>query len=154
MNSKIYGNKVNLPDDVLKYLEDCFNTVPNGHDEIDGYRRNIELRNSKCITYQQLKRIKNWFDQYQGDKTDAPFILNGADFMKTWVGNTLDSMRNSAEINSKEFEPEYIEVPSDDFIDISTLNRPSKSHKKSVEKYDSAVTESLKRINQIMKKLI
>lgn len=153
MNSKIYGDTIKLPNDILKYLEDCFNAVPNGHDEIDGYRRNIELRNSGNVTYQQLKRIKNWFDKYQGDKKDAPFVLNGADYMKTWVNSTLESMRNGAEINSKDFEPEYIETPSNDFIDISTLNRPSKSHKKSVEKYDSAVTESLKRINEIMKKL-
>lgn len=153
MNSKIYGDTIKLPDEVLQYLEDCFNTIENGHDEMDGYRRNIELRDSGNVTYQQLKRIKNWFDGYQGDKKDAPFILNGADYMKTWVDNTLDSMRNGSEIRSKEFEPEYIENPANDFIDVSTLNRPSKSHKKSVEKYDSAVTESLKRINEIMKKI-
>lgn len=154
MNSKIYGHTIKLPDEVLKYLEDCFNTIDNGHDEMDGYRRNIELRDSKCVTYQQLKRIKNWFENYSGDKTDAPFILNGADYMKTWVDSTLDGLRNSSEISSKEFEPEYIENPANDFIDVSTLNRPSVSHKKTVDKYDSAVTESLKRINEIMKKLI
>jgi hypothetical protein len=33
-------------------------------------------------------------------------------------------------------------------------NRPSKSHQSSVDRYDSAVTESLKRINDLIKKII
>ena len=33
-------------------------------------------------------------------------------------------------------------------------NRPSKNHSKTVDKYNTAVTESLKRINDLIKKII
>jgi hypothetical protein len=37
---------------------------------------------------------------------------------------------------------------------LNHQNRPSKSHKTSVEFYDLEVTESLKRINDLIKKII
>ena len=37
---------------------------------------------------------------------------------------------------------------------INDMNRPSKSHKTSIGDYDLQVTESLKRINEIIKKII
>lgn len=154
MNSKLYGNKVELPEEVVGYLNDCFNHVPNANDSIDGYRRNIDLRNNQFVTYQQLKRIKSWFDNYKGDGKDAPYILNGAEYMKNWVNTTLDQMRNGTESNSQDYKPEYIIEPSNEFKNVQNLNRPTVSHKKTIEKYDTAVTESLKRINQIMKKII
>jgi hypothetical protein len=154
MNSKLYGNKIELPEEVVGYLNDCFNHIPNASDSIDGYRRNIDLRKNKSITYQQLKRIKNWFDNYDGDGKDAPFILNGADYMKNWVNSTLNHLRNKTQSSSQEYKPEYNIDPSNEFENIQNLNRPTLSHKKTIEKYDTAVTESLKRINQIMKKLI
>lgn len=154
MNSQLYGHKIQLPEEVIGYLDDCFNHVQGADESMDGYRRNIDLRKNGNVTYQQLKRIKNWFDKYQGDGTDAPFILNGADYMKNWVNNTLTHLRNQTTSFSDEYQPEYIVEPSNEFQNIEKLNRPSQSHKRSIEKYDSAVTESLKRINQLMKKLI
>ena len=154
MNNELYGHKVEIPEEVIGYLNDCFNQVQGANDSMDGYRRNIDLRNKGQISYQQLKRIKNWFDNYQGDGTDAPFILNGAEYMKNWVNNTLTHLRNQTTSTSDEYEPEYIVEPSQDFQNIEKLNRPSVAHKRTIEKYDSAVTESLKRINQIMKKII
>ena len=38
--------------------------------------------------------------------------------------------------------------------DLKNVNRPSKSHKSNVEFYDLEVTESLKRINDLIKKII
>jgi hypothetical protein len=37
---------------------------------------------------------------------------------------------------------------------ITDMNRPSKSHKTSIGDYDLQVTESLRRINDLMKKII
>jgi hypothetical protein len=153
MNSELYGNKIELPEEVIGYLDDCFNSVQ-ADKSVDGYRRNIDLRKTRSVTYQQLKRIKNFFDNYQGDGKDAPFILNGADYMKNWVNSTLTHMRSGTQSNSDEYMPEYIVEPSEDFMNVQNLNRPSVSHKNTIQKYDTAVTESLKRINQLMKKII
>ena len=35
-----------------------------------------------------------------------------------------------------------------------TMNRPSQSHNSVINKYDTAVTENLKRINELMKKIL
>ena len=153
MNSELYGNKIELPEEVIGYLDDCFNSVQ-ADKSVDGYRRNIDLRKNRSVTYQQLKRIKNFFDNYQGDGKDAPFILNGADYMKNWVNSTLTHMRSGTQSNSDEYMPEYIVEPSEDFMNVQNLNRPSVSHKNTIQKYDTAVTESLKRINKLMKKII
>jgi hypothetical protein len=45
-------------------------------------------------------------------------------------------------------------IQQHDKNNIKNLNRPSKSHSDNVGYYDLAVTESLKRINDLMKKII
>ena len=95
MNSSLYGKTIQIPDKMLEYLETCFEHIPNSDASIEGHKRNEELRNSGYVTYQQLGRIKHWFDNYIGDKTDAPFTLNGADYMKNWVDTTIDGLRRN-----------------------------------------------------------
>jgi hypothetical protein len=38
--------------------------------------------------------------------------------------------------------------------DLTAMNRPSKSHNNPVDQYNIKITENLKRINEIMKKII
>ena len=85
MNKDLYGEVIYLPKEVLDNLTVCFQYVPNSDQNTEGHRRNEELRKNGYVTYQQLGRIKNYFDNYDGDKKDYPFILNGGDYMKTWV---------------------------------------------------------------------
>ena len=44
-----------------KYLDECFNSAIGADDSTEGFRRNKELRDKGNISYQQLKRMKNWF---------------------------------------------------------------------------------------------
>ena len=50
----------------------------------EGYNRNKELQNQKFITYKQLKRIKNFFDNFKGNQKEPSFILNGGVEIKNW----------------------------------------------------------------------
>lgn len=156
MNSELYGNIVNLPEDVLKYLGDCFNSAIGADDSTEGFRRNKELREKGTISYQQLKRMKNWFDGFNGHQNDLPFILNGGDYVKNWVNNTLTSMRDgnhlSKKIKSVALDNQFID--SHEKNNIINQNRPSKSHHSNIEDYNLEITESLKRINEIIKKII
>ena len=88
MNSNLYNNIAIIPDSLIKHLNDCFGSVQ-GDTNTEGFSRNQDLRKSKKATYQQIKRIKNWFDSYSGNKEDAPFILNGGDRMKGWCDEVL-----------------------------------------------------------------
>ena len=156
MNKDLYGQVINIPKEISEYLEVCFNHLTNSDPNSEGYKRNQELRDTGYVTYQQLGRIKNWFDNYSGDGKDAPYVLNGADYMRSWVDRTLESLRNGDSM-SKKIDSEYMPEPIDDkLIDdmgwLSNMNRPSKEHSKFSD--DIKITEELKKINNIMKKLI
>ncbi len=156
MNKDLYGHMVPLPEDVIVYLGQCFDSAHGADENTEGYKRNKDLRDTKEVTYQQLKRMKNWFDEFNGHENELPHILNGGHYVKGWVNNTLDSMRDNVQ-NTK--QNKSVVLPNQ-FIQphekngINDMNRPSKSHKTSIGDYDLQVTESLKRINEIIKKII
>lgn len=43
------------------------------------------------ISYNEMKRIKNWFDKNQNATKTKQYELYGGEVMKTWVNNQLDS---------------------------------------------------------------
>lgn len=156
MNSNLYNKTIELPKEIMEYLETCFEHIPNSDTSIEGHKRNEELRNSGYVTYQQLGRIKNWFDKYDGDGTDAPYILNGADYMKNWVESKIQDLRkqdSSSNEIEQEFVPDKIDINSiKDLGPIADMLRPSKEH--STFAQDVRIREDLDRINQIIKKII
>lgn len=156
MNKDLYGHKVPLPEDVITYLGQCFEAAKGANETTEGYKRNQELRDSKEVTYQQLKRMKNFFDKYNGHDNELPFILNGGHYVKGWVDKTLGSMRNDVklgkEVKSEVLPNQFIQPHEKD--GIKNMNRPSKSHSTNVEDYDMAIVENLKRINNLIKKII
>jgi len=155
VNKDLYGQNIELPKEIIEYLETCFNHVTDSNANTEGHNRNQELRDTGYVTYQQLGRIKNWFDNYTGDGKDAPFILNGGDYVKNWTNTTLDHLRNDDSMNKQvrqDYHPEPIDQKLiDDMGWLTDMNRPSKEHSKFVD--DVAITETLKRINEIMKKI-
>ncbi len=156
MNSNLYNKTIELPKEVVEYLQVCFDHIPNSDPTIEGHKRNEELRDTGYVTYQQLGRIKNWFDNYEGDGTDAPFILNGADYMRNWVENTIQGLRKNDNF-SNQVQNDYMPDEIDDKLikdlgPIADMLRPSKEH--STFSQDVRIKEDLDRINQIMKQII
>ena len=156
MNSNLYNKTIELPEEVLEYLQTCFDHIPNSDPSIEGHKRNEELRNSGYVTYQQLGRIKHWFDNYEGDGKDAPYILNGADYMKNWVENTIQGLRKNDNFTDK-VKDEYMPDDLDDTLiknlgPLADMARPSKEH--STFTQDVRIKEDLDRINDIIKKII
>jgi hypothetical protein len=156
VNKDLYGKKIEIPEDVVGYLQQCHDNAKGANDSTEGYRRNKELRNSGYVTYQQLKRIKNFFDNFNGHENDLPFILNGGHYVKGWVDRMLDSMRDGISIPKKTkslvLPNQYLQPHTKN--DLTTMNRPTKSHSSKLEKYNLAITEDLKRINDLIKKII
>lgn len=154
MNSELYGKVIKVPDDVLKYLEQCFNAAQNADDTTEGYKRNREIRSTGEVTYQQLSRMKNWFDNFNGFETDFAFVLNGGHYVRNWVENILRSMRDQSEldkeIKSTVLPNQYID--SHEKNDLRTMNRPSASHSTPTEYYNIKITENLLRIKDLIKK--
>jgi len=155
VNSELYGQMIEVPKELLDHLEYCFNQVPNSDTTVEGHKRNIFIRNNKSLTYQQLCRIKNWFDNFDKDKYSAPYILNGGDYMRNWTQTTIDGLRRGTERGQFKDEIMPEDIPQD-LIDnmgwLSNMNRSSKSHSSEVD--GLKITESINRINKIIKKII
>lgn len=156
MNSSLYNKTIEVPKEIHEYLQTCFDMFPNSDPSVEGHKRNEELRNSGYVTYQQLGRMKNWFDNYDGDGKDAPFILNGADYVKNWVNQTLTDLRNGDsqhKSNKDNYMPAQIDNDLADKMGwLADMNRPTKDHSTFVQ--DVKIKEDLQRINQIMKIII
>jgi hypothetical protein len=99
--------------------------------------------------------MKNWFDNFNGHQDEIPHILNGGHYVRDWVNNTLKGDRDTIDANkqskSEVLPNQYIKPHEKD--GMISMNRPSQNHKSAINKYDTAITESLKRINELMKKI-
>ena len=87
-NNELKHRTFPLPDGVRKILTKTLSNY-NGDKTIEGYKRLNNILEMNTISFQEMKRIKNFFDNYNGSDKSAEFVLNGGDAMKTWVNNTL-----------------------------------------------------------------
>lgn len=152
MNKELYDKRIKIPDEIREHMRNSFSSV-SSESKDEGHKRNKELQGSNEISYQQLKRIKNYFDNFNGDVQEKSYILNGGDYMKNWVNDTLRFLRDdiyNTKKNKQEagMQNQFIEPHQKN--DMSSLNRPSKSH----NKINNELKEDLKRINDLMKKII
>lgn len=75
---------------IRKHLQKTLNNYT-GDKTIDGYKRLNNVLSMDSIAYNEMKRIKNFFDNYKGTPESAEFILNGGKPMMNWVNNTLNT---------------------------------------------------------------
>jgi hypothetical protein len=152
---KTSKGQIEFPKEKRELIRQKFYSVKGQvNDETEGFKRNLELQEKEFIEYGQLKRIKNWFDNFKGDQNDPSFILNGGFEMKNWVNDSLRKMREYSKLTKRNkmetgMQNQFIQNHQKDGIDV----RPSKEHSRTVDKYNAAVTESLKRINELISKI-
>lgn len=87
-NNELKNRTFPLPDGVRKILAKTLSNY-NGDKTVDGYKRLNNILEMDTISFQEMKRLKNFFDNYRGTDKSTEYILNGGDAMKTWVNNTL-----------------------------------------------------------------
>jgi hypothetical protein len=158
VNSNLYNTskgEIEFPNDKREHMRLCFLRAEGADENVEGFNRNKELQNQKFIDYKQLKRIKNFFDNFKGNQNELPFILNGGVEIKNWVNDELRKMREFEYLTNKNkmdtgMQNQFIDTHTKDGLDSV---RPSKEHSRTVDKYNAAVTESLKRINEIISKI-
>lgn len=158
MNKELYNNAsgvIDFPKDKREHMAKCMKMAGDVREDIEGYQRNKELQGKETIDYKQLKRIKNFFDNFTGDQKDPSFILNGGVTMKNWVNDILRRMREGQKLtktNKMETGMMNQFIRPHEKKDFTNV-RKSKEHSSTLSKYDVAVTESLKRINEIISKI-
>lgn len=91
-NSELKGRRFQIGTNLLKHLETTMANY-NGDKSVEGYKRLhniISMADNGGIKYEEMKRLKNWFDTHQLAKETEEYILNGGDEMRTWIDSTLN----------------------------------------------------------------
>jgi hypothetical protein len=91
-NSALENKYWELSDELTNHLTKIFNAYK-GDENVQGYKRLKDLIDGGECSYQQMKRIKNFFDTFEGTKHDTPYLLNGGTKMKLWVDECLSNAR-------------------------------------------------------------
>ena len=154
MNKNLYDRIAIIPDSLVKHLEDSFNSV-SGNQNTEGFNRNQQLRQGRQATYQQIKRIKSWFDNYGGRKEDSPFILNGGDRMKTWCDEVLRVWRENDKGGKKikmdaGMQNQFI----DDHQKDQMISNPLDSNSKTNSDIDVRVEQEIRLMNKLYQKIL
>ena len=158
MNKDLYNSakgEIEFPEDKREHMRVCFHRVKGADENTEGFNRNKELQGQSFIDYKQLKRIKNFFDNFKGNEKHPSFILNGGVVIKNWVNDELRKMRDYTKMTKRNkmdtgMMNQFLDPhQKKDFNNV----RPSQEHSKTVDKYNTAVTESLKRINELISKI-
>lgn len=91
-NSELYNKTFKIPDKILNHIEKNLVRYPN----VEGIKRAKHILKNKELTYQALKRIKNFFDNYNPTEKDieAKFELAGGRLMNDFVEKTLSTERS------------------------------------------------------------
>jgi len=91
-NSDLYGNKWTVPNNVINSLN---SELKRNDKNIKGYKRAQNIVSDKTMTYSMLKRMKNFFNSFSGNKTDREYLIAGGESMEKWVDSTLERSRGS-----------------------------------------------------------
>jgi hypothetical protein len=158
MNSELKNNTFKVPDELLGKLKSSLASF-SGQENSRGVKRAKDILANPNISYAQIKRLKNYFDTYEGVGTDTEYKLIGGDEMKNWVNSSLKTSRDSI-YNVKNTrmmageENQFIDSHEKDFdnanptgINIPKINKMSKA------KYimlDRSFTEEISRIKQLI----
>lgn len=99
-NSNLEGRYFTPSDKVLAKIERALIKY-DVESRSNGFARAKAILKNKRISYEQMKRIKNYFDTYEGDGTDIEFKLNGGNTMKQWNQEALSTGRDVIEKEKK-----------------------------------------------------
>ena len=132
-NSKLQDQYWKCPDYVIENLVSAIKEYDNTNNEgsTEGYKRAKGIVEDNNIKYNHLKRIKNWFDSFEGDHEDIEYKLNGGKTMHNWVDSTLNK------------ETEAIKGPKKIKMKTGLTNQFLKSH----EKDNNKVNKNTLKIN-------
>lgn len=147
-NKQLYNKTYKIPSDVLNLIQTTLVSNPNG----EGVKRAKFMLKNGAITYQVMKRLKNFFDYFNlqtGDKTQ--YLLAGGDLMKSFVDRTLNANRDTVK-RSKEIKRDITTDPNSELKPYQTprLTETEKKDKKKKELKKNAVAVIVNKDNKIL----
>ena len=98
-NSKLLGNRYDVPEEILEFLEITLDKYKD-NTTAKGYKRANFIVKNPNQPFVNLVRIKNYFDNVDPDNLNqVEYELNGGDMMNNWVQNLIKSERDRVEGN-------------------------------------------------------
>lgn len=98
-NSKLLGNRYDIPEEVLEFLQISLDKHKD-HTTAKGYKRANHIINNPNQPFVNLVRIKNYFDTLDPDNINqVEYELNGGDLMNKWVQDLIKSERDRVQGN-------------------------------------------------------
>jgi ADP-ribose pyrophosphatase YjhB (NUDIX family) len=140
-NQYLKDKTYRIPSDVLKYIQTILISNPTG----EGIKRAKFMLKNGFLTYQDMKRIKNFFDYFNPETDDkTQYYLAGGDQMKSFIETTLASDRKGVEM-SKEIKSDMTANPNSELMPYQTprLNEDKKNKKFNIENYDDLKKNAL-----------
>ena len=134
-NQELYDKQYQIPSDILKYI----NGVLISHSNSEGTKRAKFMLKNGQISYQAMKRLKNFFDYFNPQTDDKiQFALAGGNLMKAFIEQTLGSDRNAVKTSK--------EVKQDMSVDVNLGNKAFQAPELNEDKkYDINDYDSLKK---------
>ena len=92
---------------IPKGIKDYLTKTLHDYDNKEGDKNNKGYDHLKWITSQEkvhmeeLKRIKNFFDNYKGTDKSNDYILNGGKVMRDWVNGVINQATNASKIKKE-----------------------------------------------------
>jgi len=150
VNNELYGEVYKIPPHILSKIQKSVSKYSN--QSVENVKRAKELSETGEATYQQLKRIKNWFES-NGNPTSPDYQVLGGDTLKGWIDTALASSRNEKrlpkKIKSVAMDNQFINTHTKN-DDLRTDFRPKHSH----TKHYLGLTEEIEKINKWFNKII
>lgn len=100
-NSDLKNKLYKIPDKVVNRIKHMLATMNVNDEHAKGLKRSKDMIEAKKISYSQMKRLKNYFDSYQGDERDDEFKLVGGNLTKKWIDSALKDDRDSIKTSKK-----------------------------------------------------
>ena len=152
-NSSLKGKCIKIDSELKEHLLKIYNAY-RGDQKVEGYSRLKGLCDSDEISYEQLKRIKNFFDNFEGRRNDTPYLLNGGTKMKDWVNISLNDLRMDIEGKKKAMSSvgmpnQYIKTHDKDGVKMDSHDSDVKKILRQEGIYNIGIVDSL--INEIYK---
>ena len=134
-NSKLQGKTMDIPEKVKTHLSRIL-TAYRGDKTVEGYSRLKTLTTKDTVSYEQMKRMKNFFDNFDGTVNDTSYLLNGGSLVKEWVEVSLKDARKNIEGKKKAMK------------DTGMANQYQKDHSKDGVKIDPHDSDTNKILRQ------
>lgn len=125
-NQELYNKTYKIPSDVLNGIQTTLVSNPTG----EGVKRAKFMLKNGVITYQSLKRLKNFFDYFNSGNGDKiQFALAGGQPMKAFIDRTLNADRHAVE-SGKRIKRDMTANPNSELVPNQAMPRLNEDKKK------------------------